>query len=128
MKTSFKEFDKENISVLGGPFIRRSVRSETESMSEPLQTDFTPPKRSHRWSARAEANFEAKRIELGVADELKEVPHVTALMLVAFGERGIKSIEDLAGCATDDLYGWIEHSSAKIIRHEGHSQSFQNIP
>ena len=88
-------------------------------MSEPFETDSTTRKRKHRWSSRAEANFEAKRIELGVADELKEVPHVTALTLVAFGERGIKSIEDLAGCATDDLYGWIEHSSGKIIRHEG---------
>ena len=94
-------------------------------MSEPLQTDFTPRKRSHRWSARAEANFEAKRVELGVADDLKEVPHVTALMLVAFGERGIRSIEDLAGCATDDLYGWIEHSSGKIIRHEGILNGFR---
>jgi hypothetical protein len=29
-------------------------------------------------------------------------------MLVAFGEHGIKSIEDLADCATDDLDGWNE--------------------
>jgi transcription termination/antitermination protein NusA len=29
-------------------------------------------------------------------------------MLVVLGEHGINSIEDLAGCATDDLHGWSE--------------------
>jgi hypothetical protein len=38
-----------------------------------------------------EASFDAKRKELGVADELRDIPGVTTLMLVAFGERGIKT-------------------------------------
>ena len=29
-------------------------------------------------------------------------------MLVKLGENGVKSVEDLAGCATDDLVGWTE--------------------
>jgi N utilization substance protein A len=29
-------------------------------------------------------------------------------MLVKFGENEIKTVEDLAGCATDDLVGWTE--------------------
>jgi N utilization substance protein A len=29
-------------------------------------------------------------------------------MLVKFGENDIKTVEDLAGCATDDLVGWTE--------------------
>ena len=40
-------------------------------------------------------------------------------MLVAFGEHGIKSIEDLADCATDDLDGWSESKDGKTIRHKG---------
>ena len=40
-------------------------------------------------------------------------------MLVAFGEHGIKSIEDLADCATDDLDGWSESKDGKTIRHAG---------
>ena len=71
------------------------------------------------WSERTEANFNAKRIELGVADALKDIPGVTTLMLLAFGEQGIRSIEDLAGCATDDLYGWIEDEAGTVTRHEG---------
>jgi len=35
------------------------------------------------------------------------------------GEHGIKSIEDLADCATDDLNGWSESKGGKIIRHAG---------
>jgi transcription termination/antitermination protein NusA len=66
-----------------------------------------------------EAELDAKRKELGVADELKEIPGVTARMLVEFGEQGIKSIEDLASCATDDLFGWIEEEARKITKHKG---------
>ena len=41
-------------------------------------------------------------------DALKTVPGVTSKMLVKFGENDIKSVEDLAGCATYDLVGWTE--------------------
>jgi transcription termination/antitermination protein NusA len=57
--------------------------------------------------------------ELGVEDSLKDLPGVTTRMLIAFGEHGIKSIEDLADCATDDLDGWSESKDAKTIRHAG---------
>ena len=66
-----------------------------------------------------EVNFDAKRKELGVEDSLKDVPGVTTQMLVAFGEHGIKSLEDLADCATDDLDGWSESKDGKTIRHAG---------
>jgi len=68
---------------------------------------------------RIEANFDAKRSELGVEDGLRDIPGVTTLMLIAFGEYGIKSIEDLADCATDDLDGWNETKYGKTIRHVG---------
>jgi N utilization substance protein A len=61
---------------------------------------------------RIEAEHDARRRELGVADELREVPGVTTAMMVAFGENDIKSVEDLAGCATDDLTGWVERNEA----------------
>ena len=75
---------------------------------------------NRRWSDRDEANFEARRIELGVSNGLKYIPGVTTLlMLLVLGENGIKSIEDLAACATDDLYGWIEVEPKQVIRHDG---------
>jgi transcription termination/antitermination protein NusA len=82
------------------------------------------PESDPKPAAHTEASFDAKRRELGVSDELKSVPGVTTLMLVAFGTQGIKSIEDLAGCATDDLYGWIEDKSGTVIRHDGILERF----
>ncbi|MGH6879119.1 MAG: transcription termination/antitermination protein NusA, partial [Rhizomicrobium sp.] len=54
-----------------------------------------------------------KRRELGVEDEVAEVAGVTPQMLVTLGEAGIKSLEDLAGCATDDLLGYYELNKDK---------------
>ena len=76
--------------------------------NDPPQTDLVPSSEPRRSSDRIELNFDAQRKKLGVEDGLKDIPGVTTRMLVAFGERGIKSIEDLADCATDDLDGWSE--------------------
>jgi len=72
-----------------------------------------------RLSEITETSLDDRRRELGVEDELRDVHGVTTLMLVAFGEHGIKSIEDLAGCATDDLHGWRELRRGRIVRHAG---------
>jgi N utilization substance protein A len=40
-------------------------------------------------------------------------------MLVRFGENGIKTVEDLAGCATDDLSGWTERKDGEAVRQPG---------
>jgi len=64
--------------------------------------------RAREYLEQLESELEAKRKELGVEDELKTVPGVTSKMLVKFGENDIKTVEDLAGCATDDLVGWSE--------------------
>jgi N utilization substance protein A len=66
-----------------------------------------------------EAELDAKRKALGVADELAAVPGLTTAMLVALGENNIKTIEDLADCATDDLLGWSERKDKETVRHEG---------
>jgi N utilization substance protein A len=50
---------------------------------------------------------------------LKGIEGVSAPMLVVLGERAINSIEDLAGCATDDLHGWSELRCGRTIRHAG---------
>jgi adenylyltransferase/sulfurtransferase len=64
--------------------------------------------RAREYLEQLETELENKRKELGVDDALKTVPGVTSKMLVKFGENDIKSVEDLAGCATDDLVGWTE--------------------
>src|SRR6266487_4298290 len=64
--------------------------------------------RAREYLEQHEGELENKRKELGVDDALKTVPGVTSKMLVKFGENDIKTVEDLAGCATDDLVGWTE--------------------
>jgi N utilization substance protein A len=80
--------------------------------------------RAQDYLAKVEAEYDAKRKELGVADELKEVPGVTSKMMVALGENGIKTVEDLAGCATDDLAGWTERKDGESTRNPGFLEGF----
>ncbi|HZH11576.1 MAG TPA: transcription termination factor NusA [Microvirga sp.] len=80
--------------------------------------------RAREYIARIEAENETRRKELGVADELKDIDGVTSAMLVAFGENDIKTVEDLAGCATDDLVGWTEGKGAEATRHKGALDGF----
>jgi N utilization substance protein A len=54
-----------------------------------------------------------KRKALGVEDAVLEVEGVTPLMAVALGEGGVKTLEDLAGSATDDLLGYYETGKDK---------------
>ena len=49
-----------------------------------------------------------KRVALGVTDDVLEIEGVTAQIAVALGEAEIKTLEDLAGAATDDLIGYYE--------------------
>ena len=93
--------------------------SEPITPPDPHQTDLVPSSEPRRSSDRIKANFDAKRKELGVEDGLKDIPGVTTRMLAAFGKHDIKSIEDLADCATDDLSGWSESKDGQTIRHKG---------
>jgi len=74
-------------------------------------------------SEHRQAEFE-KREQLGVEDALKEIPGVTTAMLVKLGENGIKTVEDLAGCATDDLFGWSERKDGETTRYPGALDGF----
>src|SRR5690242_14556828 len=75
--------------------------------------------RAREYLARIEAELDAKRRELGVEDALKDIEGITTAMLVRFGENGIKTVEDLAGCATDDLAGWTERKDGEAVRQAG---------
>jgi N utilization substance protein A len=75
--------------------------------------------RAKEFLARIEAEQDERRRELGVADEVREIDGVTTAMLVKFGENDVKTIEDLAGCATDDLVGWTEKKNGETVRTAG---------
>ncbi|MCB1434242.1 MAG: transcription termination/antitermination protein NusA, partial [Alphaproteobacteria bacterium] len=90
-----------------------SIEGLDEQTAEELQS------RAREYLERRAAELDARRIELGVLDELKEIEGLSPAMLVALGEADIKSIEDLAGCATDDLVGWVERKAGGAVKHAG---------
>ncbi|MEA2928111.1 MAG: transcription termination/antitermination protein NusA, partial [Hyphomicrobiales bacterium] len=90
-----------------------------EDTASELQT------RAREYLAAQEAELDSKRKELGVEDALTEVPGVTTAMLVHLGEDGIKTVEDLAGCATDDLAGWSERKDGEVTKHPGVLDGFE---
>jgi N utilization substance protein A len=69
--------------------------------------------------------LEAKRVELGVADDLKAVPGLTAPMLVALGQKDIKTLEDFAGLVGDDIRGYFETKNGERVREPGVLEEFQ---
>src|SRR3546814_3616942 len=52
---------------------------------------------------RREEASRAERRELGVEDDLADIQHLTEAMLVVLGKAGIKTLDDLADLATDEL-------------------------
>ena len=64
------------------------------------------------------------RQALGVSDDLYEIPGLTAQMLVALGKNEIKTVEDFAGYAADDLVGWVERQDGEVKRFEGAFSEF----
>ena len=52
---------------------------------------------------RRDAASREKRRELGVEDALAELPHLTEAMLVVLGKANIRTLDDLADLATDEL-------------------------
>ncbi len=75
--------------------------------------------RAKEYLEKQEAELDAKRKELGVDDAVRDVPGITTAMMVALGENGVKTVEDLAGCATDDLTGWTERKDGEAKREPG---------
>jgi transcription termination/antitermination protein NusA len=96
-----------------------SIEGFDEDTAQELQN------RAREYLDKIEAEQDAKRIELGVEDALKEVPGVSTAMLVRLGENDIKTVEDLAGCATDDLVGWTERKDGEAVRQPGILDGFE---
>ncbi|MEW4467279.1 transcription termination factor NusA [Parasphingorhabdus sp. JC815] len=52
---------------------------------------------------RREATAKAERTEMGVEDAVAELPYMTEAMLVTLGKAGLKTLDDVADLATDEL-------------------------
>jgi N utilization substance protein A len=68
-----------------------------EELAQELQSRATEALERREEAARQE------RRGMGVEDDLAELPHLTEAMLVTLGKAGIKTLDDLADLATDEL-------------------------
>jgi N utilization substance protein A len=98
-------------------FVEPSELATIEGFDEDTASEIQT--RARDYIARIEAELDARRLELGVGDDLKEIEGLTTAMLVKLGENDVKSIEDLAGCATDDLVGWTEKKDNETVKYPG---------
>jgi len=75
--------------------------------------------RAREYLEAREAELDNKRQELGVSDDLRALAGMTSAMMVAVGEDGVKTLEDFAGYAVDELVGWREKKEGENIQHQG---------
>jgi N utilization substance protein A len=60
-------------------------------------------RRAEAYIAARDAELEKRRHELGVSDEIAAIEGITPPMLVTLGEKGVKTLDDLADLASDEL-------------------------
>lgn len=89
-----------------------------EDTAEELQT------RAREHLDRQAAELDARRVALGVEDGVLDVPGVTAAIAVALGEGGVKTVEDLADLATDEIRGGYEVRNGERVKVPGVLESF----
>ena len=90
-----------------------TIEGFDEGTAEELQA------RAREYLDRRESELDDERKALGVSDELRGVDGLSTAMMVALGKEGIKSLEDFAGCAADDLIGWNERKDGETKRFAG---------
>jgi N utilization substance protein A len=95
-----------------------SIEGFDEDTAAELQT------RAREALEREAAEQDAKRRELGVEDGVLDVPGVTLPMAVTLGQAGVKTVEDLADLATDELRGAFEVKAGERVRQPGALESF----
>jgi transcription termination/antitermination protein NusA len=74
-----------------------SIEGFDEELAAELQS------RAQEALERREEAAREERRSLGVSDDLATIPHLTEAMLVTLGRAGIKTLDDLADLATDEL-------------------------
>ena len=103
-------------------FVDTDEISSIEGFDEETAGEIQTRAREHL--EKLEAELDAKRKELGVSDDLLQLDGLNTAMLVALGENDVKTVEDVADCATDDLAGWTERQDKETTRYPGFLDKF----
>jgi len=82
-------------------YVELDELSSIEGFDDELATELQ--NRAAEALQRQEEAAREERRAMGVSDELAEMPYLTEAMLVTLGKAGIKTLDDLADLATDEL-------------------------
>jgi N utilization substance protein A len=102
-----------------------SIEGLNDEIAEELQA------RAQEYLEKLAAELEARCAELGVEEALTKVPGLSGRslnelkMLVALGEKGVKTLDDFAGLVGDDLRGYFETKNGERVREPGILEQFQ---
>jgi N utilization substance protein A len=98
-------------------FIELDQLAELEGFSEELAEELQS--RAREYLERIAAEQDARRRDLGVQDAIMTIPGLTLPMAIALGEGDVKTLEDFAGLAADDLRGYTEIKNGERVRVPG---------
>ena len=82
-------------------FIPPEELADIEGFDETIAAELI--RRAEESLVRRDTALNEKRIELGVSEEIAAIEALTPAMQVALGEKGVKSLDDLADLASDEL-------------------------
>nr|WP_217807745.1 transcription termination factor NusA [Oceanibacterium hippocampi] len=82
-------------------FVEASEVADIEGFDEDLAEELV--QRAREYVDGVNTAYEERRVELGVSDEVAAIEALTPAMLVALGEAGVKTLDDLGDLAGDEL-------------------------
>jgi len=82
-------------------FAEPSELAEIEGFDEDVAEELQ--ERARNWLEQQNSVMSERRQALGVADEIADIAGLTPVMLVKLGENGVKTLDDLADLAGDEL-------------------------
>jgi transcription termination/antitermination protein NusA len=88
-------------SVEDVAYVPREELSEIEGFDESLADELR--RRAQDFLEHENERLANRRLELGVSDELAEIEALSPAMIVALGEEGVKTLDDLADLAGEEL-------------------------
>jgi N utilization substance protein A len=107
-------------------FVEIEDLTDIEGMDEDTAAELQA--RAKDWLEAEKKKLDARRKELGVEDGLAAMEGLDLKMVVALGEADIKTVEDFAGCVTDDLVGWTERVDGEKKHYDGVLERFKLKP
>lgn len=84
-------------------YVETEELASIEGLDEEVASELQ--RRAEEALERREAGYREQRRALGVEDDLAAIPGLTEQMLVRLGNKGIKTLDDLADLSTDELIG-----------------------